>query len=370
MSSGPPRTGPNSLSGRWVPVNLNVQPRGQISHRRPGRGLMGGMTGRVLFLGGTGVISSGSVALAAQRGWEVTVLNRGQSTVRPVPDGVELISADVREPGAINAAIGDRHFDAVCDFLSFTPGQVTQTLSQVEGRTNQYVFISSASAYQKPTGVLPIREGTPLSNPFWQYSRDKAACERYLFDRRERDRLPITVVRPSHTYDQTMTILGGRHAMVRRLLRGDEVIIHGDGTSLWTLTHTTDFAKGFVGLLGNASAIGLAVHITSDEWLTWDHIAREIARAAGVEARIVHVPSDAIAALDKDWGDGLIGDKANNTIFDNSLIKRLVPDFICTTPFSAGAREIAAYYTSHTEPQPKEDATEAVIAQLLERYRV
>jgi len=331
---------------------------------------MGGMTGRVLFLGGTGVISSGSVALAAQRGWEVTVLNRGQSTVRPVPDGVELISADVREPGTINAALGDRHFDAVCDFLTFTPDQLTQTLSQIEDRTNQYVFISSASAYQKPTGVLPIREGTPLSNPYWQYSRDKAACERYLFDRRERDGLPITVVRPSHTYDQTMTILGGRHAMVRRLLRGDEIIIHGDGTSLWTLTHTTDFAKGFVGLLGNASAIGLAVHITSDEWLAWDHIAREIARAAGVEARIVHVPSDAIAAFDKDWGDALIGDKANCTIFDNSLIKRLVPDFVCTTPFSAGAREIAAYYTNHTEPQPKEEETEAIIAQLLERYRL
>jgi nucleoside-diphosphate-sugar epimerase len=328
------------------------------------------MTGRVLFLGGTGVISAGSVALAAERGWEVTVLNRGQSTVRPVPDGVELISADVREPGAITAALGDRQFDSVCDFLSFTPEHVTQTLSQVEDRAGQYVFISSASAYQKPTGVLPIREGTPLSNPYWQYSRDKAACERYLFDRRERDGLAVTVVRPSHTYDRTMTVLGGRHAMVRRLLRGDEIIVHGDGTSLWTLTHTTDFAKGFVGLLGNASAIGLAVHITSDEWLTWDHIARELARAAGTEARIVHVPSDAIAALDKDWGDGLIGDKSNCVIFDNSLIKRLVPDFICTTPFSEGAQEIAAYYTASFESASKEDETEAVIAQLLERYRV
>jgi nucleoside-diphosphate-sugar epimerase len=331
---------------------------------------MGTMTGRVLFLGGTGVISAGSVALAAQRGWEVTVLNRGQSTVRPVPDGVELVSADVRQPGAITTAIGDRRFDAVCDFLSFTPEQVTQTLRQVEDRTDQYVFVSSASAYQKPTGVLPIREGTPLSNPYWQYSRDKAACERYLLGRRQDDGLPVTVVRPSHTYDRTMTILGGRHAMVRRLLNGDEIIVHGDGTSLWTLTHTTDFAKGFVGLLGNASAIGIPVHITSDEWLTWDHIAREIARAAGVEARIVHVPSEAIAALDKDWGDGLVGDKANCTIFDNTLIKRLVPDFICTTPFSEGAREIARYYQEHTEPAPKQAETEAVIAQLLERYRV
>ncbi len=328
------------------------------------------MTGRVLFLGGTGVISSGSVALAARRGWEVTVLNRGQSTVRPVPDGVELISADVREPGAIAAAIGNRHFDAVADFLTFTPEQLSSTLPQVEDRTDQYLFISSASAYQKPTGVLPVREGTPLSNPYWQYSRDKAACERVLFDRRLSDGLPITVVRPSHTYDQTMTILSGRHAMVRRLLRGDEIIIHGDGTTLWTLTHTTDFAKGFVGLLGNASAIGLGVHITSDEWLTWDHIAQEMARAAGVEARIVHISSDAIAAVDKEWGDGLLGDKTYCTIFDNSLIKRLVPDFVCTTSFSAGAKEIAAYYAEHTETQPKEAEAEAVIAKLLERYRL
>lgn len=331
---------------------------------------MGYMTGRVLFLGGTGVISAGSVALAARKGWEVTVLNRGQSKLRPLPKGVELISADVRDPGAIAAAIGERSFDTVCDFLSFTPDQVAQTCDQIENRTDQYVFISSASAYQKPVGVLPIREGTPLSNPYWQYSRDKAACERYLFDRRERDGFPITVVRPSHTYDQTMTILGGRHAMVRRLLRGDEIIVHGDGTSLWTLTHTTDFAKGFVGLLGNAASIGIAVHITSDEWSTWDQIANEMARAAGVEARIVHVPSDAIAALDKDWGDGLLGDKANCTIFDNALIKRLVPDFVCTTPFSAGASEIANYFTEHTQTQPNQEQTEAIIAKLLSLYRV
>lgn len=328
------------------------------------------MSGRVLFLGGTGVISAGGVALAAERGWEVTVLNRGQSTVRPVPKDVELISADVREPGAIAAAIGGRSFDVICDFLSFTPDQLKQTLGQVEECSDQYVFISSASAYQTPPTLLPITEAVPLSNPYWQYSRDKAACEQYLFERWQNERLPVTVVRPSHTYDKTMTILGGRHAMVRRLFRGDEVILHGDGSSLWTLTHTSDFAKGFVGLLGNATAIGLAVHITSDEWLTWDQIARVMARAAGVEAQIVHVPTDAIAAIDPEWGEGLIGDKTNCTIFDNSLIKRLVPDFACTTPFSVGAREIAAYYLEHTEPQPKELETDAVIEELLNRYRV
>ena len=331
---------------------------------------MGAMSGRVLFLGGTGVISAGSVALAAERGWEVTVLNRGQSTVRPVPRRVELITADVREPGAIAAALGGRSFDAICDFLSLTPEQMKLTLGQVEDSSDQYVFISSASAYQTPPTILPITEAVPLSNPYWQYSRDKATCERYLFARWQDDRLPVTVVRPSHTYDKTMTVLGGRHAMVRRLFRGDEVIVHGDGSSLWTLTHTTDFAKGLVGLLGNATAIGLAVHITSDEWLTWDQIARVMARAAGVEARIVHVPSDAIAAVDPEWGDGLIGDKTNCTIFDNSLIKRLVPDFACTTPFSVGAREIAEYYLENTDPQPKEPETEAVIRQLLDQYRV
>lgn len=356
--------------GRVPPPTNDLANLTGLSTGRPGTGLNGFMSGRVLFLGGTGVISAGSVALAAQRGWEVTVLNRGQSTVRPVPDGVELISADVRKPGAIAAALGGRRFDAICDFLSFTTDQVTQTLDQVEGTFGQYVFISTASAYQTPPSILPITEGVPLSNPYWQYSRDKAAAERYLFGRWQSERLPVTVVRPSHTYDKTMTILGGRHAMLRRLYRGDEVVVHGDGSSLWTLTHTSDFAKGFVGLLGNATAVGLAVHITSDEWLTWDQIARVMARAAGVEARIVHVPSDAIAALDGDWGDGLLGDKTNCTIFDNSLIKRLVPDFACTTPFSVGAREIAAYYAEHTEPQPHQLETEAVIATLLDRYRI
>ncbi len=332
---------------------------------------MGAMTKRcVCFLGGTGVISAASVALAADRGWQVSVVNRGLSTGRSLPEGVESIVADVRDPASLNSAIAGRHFDAVCDFLSFTPDQVAASVRAFRQATDQYVFVSSASAYQKPPRILPITEATTLANPFWSYSRDKIACETYLFDLWRAEQFGVTVVRPSHTYDKTMTILGGRHATIRRLLTGQEIVIHGDGSSLWTLTHTTDFAKGFVGLLGNRQALGLAVHITSDEWLTWDAIAQTLADAAGMPARIVHVPSDAINAADPDWGAGLLGDKAHPTIFDNSLIRRLVPDFTCTVPFSQGAREIVDHYRAFDGTYAGEGETEAIIGRLLDRYRV
>ncbi len=328
------------------------------------------MTTRVLFLGGTGVISHASVRLAVERGHQVTVLNRGQSSVRPVPGGAELIKADVRDPDSLARAVAGHRFDTVCDFLSFTPDQLEQSLQALSGAFGQYIFISSASAYQTPARVLPITEATTLANPYWQYSRDKIACEELLVRRWREQQLPVTIVRPSHTYDRTGTILGGRHTMLKRLLNGQEVIVHGDGTSLWTLTHTTDFAQGFVGLLGHAGALGQAVHITSDEWLTWDEIVGCLARAAGVRPRIVHVPSDAIRAADPDWGDGLLGDKANCTIFDNSLIKRLVPGFACRVPFSVGARQIVSYYTEHPEMLIQDAETEQTISTLLERYRV
>ncbi len=331
---------------------------------------MGIMAMRVLFLGGTGVISYASVRLAAERGYQVTVVNRGRTGSRPVPDGVEVLTADVRDQASLAAAVAGRTFDTVCDFLSFTPDHLEQSLRVLDGATGQYIFVSSASAYQTPVRRLPITESTPLANPYWQYSRDKIACEELLVRRWRDEQFPVTIVRPSHTYDQTMTILGGRHAMLRRLLRGDEVIVHGDGTSLWTLTHSSDFAQGFVGLVGHAGAFGQAVHITSDEWLTWDEIVACLARAAQVEPRIVHVPSDAIHAADPDWGDGLLGDKANCTIFDNSLIRRLVPGFACQIPFSVGAHQIVAYHREHTAQQPRQAETEQTIAALLERYRI
>jgi len=330
-----------------------------------GTRLDGAMTRSVLFLGGTGIISAGSVRLAQERGWSVTVLNRGQNLSRPLPDGVEVVHGDVRDVASVREAIGTRSFDVVCDFLSFTADQVGAMVEVFDGRTGQFVFISSASAYQTPPRSLPITEATTLANPVWQYSRDKIACEDLLV-RAWRDRgFPMTIVRPSHTYDQTSTILGGGRAMVRRLMAGQPVVVHGDGTSLWTLTHSRDFATGFVGLLGHDAAVGQSFHITSDEALTWNAIVRLFAQAAGTAPAIVHVTSDRIAEVHRGWGDALLGDKAHSMVFDNTAVKRLVPDFVCNTPFSSGVLEIVAHYRDHTEVLPIEAEYEAAIQALL-----
>jgi nucleoside-diphosphate-sugar epimerase len=300
---------------------------------------------KVLFIGGTGIISSASSRLALDRGIELYLLNRGQS-VRPVPDGARILRGDGRDPQSARAALGDLSFDAVVDWIAFTPDHVEADLNLLRGRTRQYLFISSASAYQTPPASLPVTESTVLDNPFWEYSRNKMACEERLVRAYREEKYPITIVRPSHTYDRTLLPIDGGWTAVDRMLRGQKVIVHGDGTSLWTLTHHADFARGLVGLLGNSHAIGEAVHITSDEWLSWNQIFEIIARAAGTEARIAHVPSDLIAAHDPNWGPGLLGDKAHSMIFDNSKIKRLVPDFLCRIPFSRGAEEILAWYNA------------------------
>jgi nucleoside-diphosphate-sugar epimerase len=298
---------------------------------------------KVLFIGGTGIISSACSRLALERGIELHLLNRGQS-VRPAPEGAHLLHGDIRDPRSIRAALENVSFDAVVDWIAFIPEHIEADLDLFRGRTRQYVFISSASAYQTPPASLPVTESTVLDNPFWQYSRNKIACEERLVRAYREEKFPITIVRPSHTYDKTLLPMDGGWTVVDRMRRGQSVIVHGDGTSLWTLTHHTDFARGFVGLLGNSHAIGEAVHITSDEWLTWNQIFELIATAAGTKARIVHVPSDVIAAYDPNWGAGLLGDKSHSMVFDNSKIKRLVPDFVCRIPFSRGAEEILAWY--------------------------
>ncbi len=298
---------------------------------------------KVLFIGGTGIISSACSELALEQGIDLTLLNREQS-VRPVPAGARVLRGDARDPASVRAALGDQSFDAVVDWIAYTPTHVEAGLERFRGRTGQYVFISSASAYQTPPAALPITESTPLDNPFWQYSRDKIACEERLLRAYREEKYPITIVRPSHTYDRTTVPIEGGWTAVDRMRRGERVIVHGDGTSIWTLTHHADFARGFVGLLGNAHAIGQAFHITSDEWLPWNQIFEILARAAGAEARLVHVPSEVIAAFDPDRGAGLLGDKAHSMIFDNAKIKRLVPDFACRIPFSRGAEEIVAWH--------------------------
>ena len=300
---------------------------------------------RVLFIGGTGVISSACVRGAVAAGIQVSVLNRGVSTSRPLPEPVEVIRADVRDTDAVRAALSGREFDAVADFMTFTADQAEAGIDLFTGRTGQYVFISSASAYQKPPARLPVTESTPLRNPFLEYSRDKIACEDLLARAWRDSGFPATVVRPSHTYDETSVPLLGGWTDVDRMRRGLPVVVHGDGASLWTLTHHDDFARAFVGLLGHPATIGDSVHITSDEVLTWDQIYRTMADAAGVgDPEIVHIASDTIAARAPDLGDALLGDRSHCAVFDNSKVKALVPDFVATIPFAVGARDIVAWH--------------------------
>jgi nucleoside-diphosphate-sugar epimerase len=305
---------------------------------------------KVLFIGGTGVISSACSQLAVERGIKLYLLNRGQTT-RPVPEGAQVLHGDIRDKASAEAALGTRTFDVVVDWVAFTPEHVEGDLALFQGRTQQYVLISSASAYQTPPVNLPVTESTPLANPYWAYSRAKSACEERLMRAYRETQFPMTIVRPSHTYDRTKLPMHGGYTVVDRMRRGKKVIVHGDGSSLWVLTHHRDFAKGFVGLLGNSHAIGEAFHITSDELLTWNQIFDIVAQAAGTTARIVHVPSDLIAAFDAEWGAGLLGDKAHSMLFDNTKIKRVVPDFRAKIPFARGAEEILAWYDADPSRQ-------------------
>ena len=323
----------------------------------------------VLFIGGTGVISSACSALAVERGMDVFLLNRGRSKTRPAPDGCVLLTGDAYDLDSLRAAVGDREFDVVADFLAFTPHDVQTRLTALGGRIGQYVFISSASAYQTPPTQLPVVESTPLRNPYWQYSRDKIACEELLTRAYRDEGLPATIVRPSHTYDRTLLPFDGGWTVVDRMRRGAEVVVHGDGTSLWTLTHHADFARAFVGLFGHPAAIGDTFHITSDEWLSWNQIYAVVADAAGVEPQLVHVPSEAIAVVDPVWGAGLLGDKAHSMIFDNTKVRRLVPDFVARVRFHEGAKEIIDWYDENPGRQRVDEALDATMDRLVDAYR-
>jgi len=319
---------------------------------------------RVLFVGGTGIISSACAALAIERGIELWFLNRGASS-RPAPAGVRHLRADARDLDAARAALGTLTFDAVVDWIAFTPAHVEADLALYRGRTRQLVFISSASAYQTPPARLPVVESTPLANPHWQYSRDKIACEERLVRAYREEGFPITIVRPSHTYDERTLPMHGGWTVVDRMRRGKPVVVHGDGTSLWVLTHHRDFARGFVGLLGNPQALGGAFHITSDELLTWNQIHEIVAAAAGTSADVVHVPSDRIARYDAEWGAGLLGDKAHSMIFDNTQIRRLVPDYRATIPFARGAEEIVRWYDADPARQVVDRDVDALMDRII-----
>ncbi len=322
---------------------------------------------KVLFLGGTGTISSACVQLAVERGMQLCLLNRGQSE-RGVPAGVEVLRGDIRNRDEVKNILNNRRFDVVVDWIAFTPEHIETDLELFRGRTSQYVFISSASVYQTPPTSLPVTESTPLRNPVWAYSRAKIACEDRLIKAYREEGFPITVVRPSHTYDRTLFPMHGQYTILHRMRAGRKVIVHGDGSSLWTLTHHRDFAKGFVGLLGLPQAIGETFHITSDEVLTWNQVFEIVAKAAGTQARIVHVPSDFIAAFDPDWGASLLGDKTHSMIFDNTKIKRFVPDYAATIPFARGAEEIVSWYDANPAKKIVNEKTDQLLDKIIAAY--
>lgn len=326
---------------------------------------------KVLFIGGTGIISTACTQLALARGLHVTVLNRGQ---REGLRGPEQLVVDINDSRAASAALGKQHWDAVVDFIAFTPAEIEQRLNLFRGRTGQFLFISSASAYQKPLTHYLVTESTPLVNPFWQYSRDKIACEERLQRALQEEAFPMTIVRPSFTYGDTVVPLAlnswpKTFTAVARLRRGKPVIIPGDGLTLWTMTHNTDFAKGLIGLLGHQGAIGHAFHITSDEVLTWNQIFEDVAEAAGVaNPKFVHVASDFIRACLPGETEGLLGDKSNCAVFDNSKIKRFVPDFVATTRFRDGIKRTLAWFDADPARQEMDHDADASYDRLIAAY--
>lgn len=302
---------------------------------------------RILFIGGTGVISTASTALAAERGMDLTLLSRGQHAAQLSP-GVKTLIADVNDPAVAQTLEGES-FDAVVDWIAFTPADIERDLKLFRGRTRQFVFISSTSAYQKPQTHYLMTESTPLANPHWEYSRNKIACEERLMEAYREEGFPVTIVRPSLTYGETQIPLvlnswQKPYTAVDRMIRGQKLIVPGDGSSLWVITHNSDFAKGLVGLLGHEQAIGHAFHITSDEVLTWDQLFRIVGNAVGVEPKIVHIPSDFITACVPEKEGTLIGDKSVSVVFDNSKIKRFVPGYCATTSFAEGIRRSLAWF--------------------------
>ena len=323
---------------------------------------------RILFIGGSGVISAASVRLAVARGHDVTVLNRGKSSVRPLPPEVETLQADASDAAAVDEALGDREFDSVAQFRAFTTDLVSADVARFAGRTGQYVFISSASAYQKPPARVPVTESTPLHNPYWQYSRDKIACEELLLQAYREQAFPATIVRPSHTYDVTLLPTTGGWTDVARMRAGKPVVVHGDGTTQWTLTHSDDFAVAFVGLLANPLTLGEAFTITGTHAPTWNQIYSWLGRAAGVEPELVHVASDTIAAVSPDVGPGLVGDKAHSMVFDCSKVQSLVPEFATTISYAEAAVDQVAWYDSHPDQQIVDEELDAMFDELVEKF--
>ncbi|HEY3475754.1 MAG TPA: SDR family oxidoreductase [Anaerolineales bacterium] len=329
---------------------------------------------KILFIGGTGIISSACSDLAVARGHELYLLNRFVSRKLPVPHGATVLQADIyADESHLAALLANHRFDAVVDYLAYGVNDIERDLRLFRDKTDQFVFISSASAYQKPVKDYLITEETPLENPYWDYSRNKIACENRLMQAYREEGFPTTIIRPSHTYGPTQIPFGvssWQHpwTVIDRMQRGQKVIVPGDGTSLWVLTWSADFAKGLVGLLGNQQAIGEAFQITSDEVLSWNQIHLEVYQALGLEPSIIHIPSDLIAMYHPHSLGSLIGDKANSVVFDNSKIKRFVPDYACEVSWAEGVRRSLAWFQAHPEFQTIDDEINVVWDRIIAAY--
>lgn len=329
---------------------------------------------KLLFIGGTGLISSACSDLAVERGHELFILNRSRSTKYSPPTGSTVLQADIHaDEAALARTLAGHRFDAVVDFIAFTANDIERDIRLFRDQTDQFVFISSASAYQKPVKNYWITEETPLENPFWQYSRDKIACENRLMQVYREEDFPTTIIRPSHTYGPTQipfAVDSWTHpwTIIDRMKRGQKVIAPGDGTSLWVLTWNADFAKGLVGLLGNPAAVGEVFQITSDEAQSWDQIHLEAYQALGLEPNVVHIPSDLVAKYSPDSEGSLIGDKSNSVVFDNSKIKRYVPDFVCDVDWAEGVRRSLAWFEAHPEFQTIDHEMNSVWDRIISAY--
>ncbi len=325
---------------------------------------------RVLFVGGTGNISTAATRLLAERGVELALLHRGLSGVK-LPAGVRSVRADIRDRAAAAEALRGEEFDAVVDWVAFTPEHIETDIALFGGSVSQYVFVSSATVYRKPSPCFPLVEDAPLGNERWAYARDKIACEELLRREHARSGFPATIVRPSYTYGETWiptALEGVGWTVVGRLRRGRPMIVPGDGESLWTMTHNSDLARALAGILGNPAAVGESFHITSDEVLTWNQIAETIARAAGEEPRIAHVPSDFMAAIAPELGEGLLGDKALSLVFDNAKIKRFVPGWKAAVPFAEGVARSLAWFEADPARQTVDRDRDALLDRILGAY--
>jgi nucleoside-diphosphate-sugar epimerase len=329
---------------------------------------------KVLFIGGTGLISSACSELAVKRDMDLYILNRDVSRKHPILTGAKHLSGDVRaDEAGVADLLAPHHFDVVVDWIAFTPEDIERDLRLFRGKTDQFIFISSASAYQKPPQHYIITEETPLENPFWQYSRDKIACEERLMQAHREVGFPVTIVRPSLTYGPSQLPLctnswGQPYTIIDRMKRGQKIVIPGDGTSLWVFTWNADFALGFLGIFGNKDAIGEAFHITSDEILTWNQAYEEVGRALDVDLNIVHIASDLIARYDEHAIGSLIGDKVNSAVFDNSKIKRFVPEFDCKVPWAEGVRRTIAWFEADPSRRTIDDEANQLWDQIIEHY--